>query len=362
MQTPVLPLLIIANLKMVVRNRQALFWAMFFPLIFVGVFGLFNLDELPTTTIGVIDHAQDDVSAALVRDLESLDNVKVEPRVDEELARQDIEDKELKLLMVLPVGLQEAVERRVPVGIQLVYDESDPLAAAGVSVVRRFLDQENLRFTQTPLVLSLAPEGIRTNETDYFDFLLPGFIGMGVMTYSIIGLASMLAVYREQKIFKRVLATPLRVSTFFIAIVAALLVVALAQATVILLAGIFLLGGHVYGNYLYVGVLVLLGNSVFLAIGFIVGAHVNTVQAASGLGNAVAMPLMFLSGTFFPLDTMPHVVASIVAYLPLAAMLEALRGVTLDGQPIWHFGREMGILAGWLVVTSFVAVRSFKFR
>ncbi|MSQ25548.1 MAG: ABC transporter permease [Dehalococcoidia bacterium] len=362
MKTPVLPLLIIANLKMSVRNRQALFWAMFFPLIFVGVFGLFNLDELPTTSIGVIDYAQDGVSAALVRDLESVDNVKVKPRTDEALARQEIKDKKLKLLLVLPAGLERSVQQRAPVGIQLVFDESDPVAAAGVSVVRRFLAQENLRFTQAPSVLAIASEGIRTNKTDYFDFLLPGFIGMGVMTYSIIGLASMLAVYREQKIFKRVLATPLRVSTFFTAIVAALLVIAVAQAAVILLTGIFLLGGHVYGNYLYIGVLVLLGNSVFLAIGFIVGAHVNTVQAASGLGNAVAMPMMVLSGTFFPTETLPPILENIVAYLPLAAMLDALRGVTLDGQPLWHFGKELGILAAWLVGTFVIAVRSFKFR
>ena len=45
--------LIIANLKIIIRNRQALFWALVFPLIFVVVFGLFRIDEPGTTTIAV---------------------------------------------------------------------------------------------------------------------------------------------------------------------------------------------------------------------------------------------------------------------------------------------------------------------
>ena len=49
--------LVLANLKMIYRNRQALFWALAFPLIFVGIFGLFRLDELPTVELLVVDYA-----------------------------------------------------------------------------------------------------------------------------------------------------------------------------------------------------------------------------------------------------------------------------------------------------------------
>ena len=64
--------LVVANLKMILRNRQSLFWALAFPLIFVAVFALFDLDGTPTTTVAVVDQARDDVSVELLRNLEGL--------------------------------------------------------------------------------------------------------------------------------------------------------------------------------------------------------------------------------------------------------------------------------------------------
>ena len=73
--------------------------------------------------------------------------------------------------------------------------------------------------------------------------------------------------------------------------------------------------------------LAVLANLTFLNLGFIVGSIAKTVQAASGLGNAVAMPMMFLSGVFFPTENLPTILARVVAYLSLSPMLEAMRGV-----------------------------------
>ncbi|MBM3945892.1 MAG: ABC transporter permease, partial [SAR202 cluster bacterium] len=61
----------VADLKMIVRNRQALFWALAFPLIFVVVFGLFRLDQVNPATIAVVDQSNDPVSRGLVEGLRS---------------------------------------------------------------------------------------------------------------------------------------------------------------------------------------------------------------------------------------------------------------------------------------------------
>jgi ABC-2 type transport system permease protein len=357
-----LPFLVFTNLKMLVRDRQALFWALFFPLIFVGIFGLFDLDNPPNTEVTIIDRAQDNISRRLIQDLEAIENVDVESRIDEADAREEIRDGDVELLLIIPPNLAENIGNGVQANFDLVFDESDPSAARGLGLLRRFLDQQNLRLVDGPSVLNLAPEGVRSEDTDYFDFLLPGLVGMGIMNYSIIGLASVLAQYRNKNIFKRILTTPLSVRTFFGGLILSYLVLSLIQAAVILAAGVFLLGGSVHGQVFYLGVLVLMGNVVFLNIGFIVGAHVKTVAAASGMGNAVALPMMFLSGTFFPIEDLPRGLASVVEFLPLAPMLEAMRGVSLDSKAFWEFPRELAILAGWIVGTSLVAMRLFRFR
>jgi ABC-2 type transport system permease protein len=235
------------------------------------------------------------------------------------------------------------------------------MSAVVNGVIQRFLDQVNLELVQAPSLLRLEGQGILATQPDYFDFLLPGLLGMGVMVYSIIGVASVMALYREKKILKRILATPLRVRTFFAALIIAYLLLSLVQAAVILTAGVVLFGGQVLGNLLHIGIIVLMANAVFLNIGFIVGSFSKTVPAASGLGNAVAMPMMFLSGTFFPKDGLPDALAAAVEFLPLSPMLDALRGVALEARPLWDFPLELALLGGWLVVTAMAAIRLTRF-
>ena len=65
--------LFIANVKMTYRNRQALFWALAFPLIFLVIFGLFNFDQPPSAGLTIVDHAEDEVSQGLIREFEQIE-------------------------------------------------------------------------------------------------------------------------------------------------------------------------------------------------------------------------------------------------------------------------------------------------
>lgn len=354
--------LLIANLKMLARNRMALFWALIFPLIFVGAFGLFDLDDPPTSDVGVIDQAQDGLSQRVISGLDAIDTIRIKMRTDEAKAREEVRGRDLDLLLVIPPGFEASTNAGASARVDIVYDEGSPTAPSAVGTIQRYLDQVNLQLAQTPSVFRIQAEGVRSLESDYFDFLLPGFVGMGVMTFSIIGVASALALYRQQNIFKRILATPLRVRTFFSTMILAHLLVSLIQAGIILGAGVLLLGGHVHGNLFYLAILVIMGNLIFLSIGFAVGAYSTTVSAAAGLGNVVTLPMMFLSGTFFPLEDLPRGLSKVVEFLPLAPMLETMRGVSLDAKPIWDFGPELGLMAAWIAIMAVLAVRVFKFR
>ena len=353
--------LVLANLKMIVRNRQSLFRALAFPLIFVGIFGLFDLDETPVEEIAVIDYSQDEVSAKLIQNLAAIRTFDVEVRTDEAEAREDQADGYLRYLIVIPEGLAAFVEAGAPARVALTFDEGTPTAAVVIGVIQRFLGDVNLDLADAPAILNLSAQGVQAKDLDYFDFLLPGFVGFGVMTYSIIGLGSVMTTYREQKILKRILATPLRVRTFFASLIMAHLVLALIQTALILAAGMLIFDGDILGNVVYIGILVIMANIVFLSFGFIVGSLAKTVAAASGMGNALALPMMFLSGVFFPTDGLPGFLPTVVEYFPLAPMLEAMRGVALDAKAIWEFPKELAILGGWMVASSAAAIRLFRF-
>ena len=85
------------------------------------------------------------------------------------------------------------------------------------TVLGWFLDDVNLQWAGASRVISLESEGLFSRRINYFDFIVPGIMGMGVMILSITFLAASVSQYREQKILRRMLATPLRVHKFLIA-------------------------------------------------------------------------------------------------------------------------------------------------
>ena len=135
---------------------------------------------------------------------------------------------------------------------------------------------------------------------DYFDVLLIGLLGMGMMTNSIIFIAVKISIYRSQAILKRILATPLRVRKYFASEVLAHLLLSLVQAAVVLGEGVFIFGAQVHGNILWLFIIVAFANTIFLNIGFIISGWTNSPRAASGMGNAIAIPMLF-----FPVRSSP---------------------------------------------------------
>ena len=354
--------LLLANVKLIYRNRQALFWSLAFPLIFLVIFGLFfGGDQASTVTIGVVDRAQDEVSERLLSELEKLESIEVEAWQDASAAREAVGDNDLDLLLVIPPDLAESLASRRPVSFTLVYDQGSPASGLYLGVVQRYLDQVNLTLAGAERLLTLDPQGVLADQLTYLDFLLPGLVAMGIMIASLLGISSTMASYREQRILRRLLVAPVRARDFFGSMVVAYLMLAIVQAVIIFAVGILLFGINVSGNPGSIAVLIVMGNAIFLALGFIVGSVAGSVQAAAGLGNAVSLPMMFLSGVFFPKDGLPDVLRVAVEYLPLTPMVDSLRGVVLDSQSLLEFPGELALLGVWIVVTTGVALRVFKF-
>jgi ABC-2 type transport system permease protein len=79
------------------------------------------------------------------------------------------------------------------------------------------------------------------------------------------------------------------------------------------------------------------------------------------VANAVALPMMFLSGVFFPTTTLPAVMQKIVALLPLTPLIQAMRKISVDGASITECGTQLAALAAWVVVSFFLARMNFSF-
>ncbi len=361
----------LANVKMMTRNRQGLFWALVFPLLLVVVFGLFDFRGVTATRFAVLDYSGGPNAERLKGMLGEIDLLDLEDLAPtdfdaQEQARQEIRDGDLGYLLIIPRGVDDSAAQ-APVGdtaqVTLVYSTRNPERNQLVEGAVQSLVFE-LRSAGQPVLPRdlVVSEVIDAPEVDYFDTVLLGLLGLGIMTNSIISIAVRISTYRNQAVLKRLLATPLPVWKFFAGEIIAHLLLAIVQALIILAVGVFVFGGEVHGNLGWVLLIVLLGTVVFLNIGFILSAWASSPAAASGMGNAVALPMMFLAGTFFSTASLPWLLPYAAMVLPLTPMLDALREVAINSAPLWDTWPHLAALGAWALATALIAVRVFRFR
>ena len=359
--------LIFANIKMMARNRQAMFWALFFPLMLVVVFGLFNFNGVGVAGVAVVDESGGPRAELFRERLEEIEFLQLEfDKISPTQAREKVVDGNLGYLIIIP-GLfdnpsEQEAQAHEPAPVALVYSTRNPDRNQLVDGAVRNLVSD-IHSAGAPVVPSrlLTADVIQVPEVDYFDNVLLGLLGLGIMTNSIISIAVRISTFRNQAILKRLLVTPLSIWKFFAAEITAHVLLALVQAGIILALGVFVFGGKVHGNLLWVFCITALGSVVFLNIGFILSAWAKSPAAASGMGNAITFPMMFLAGTFFSTAALPWILPQLSLALPLTPMLAALRDVAIDSEPIWDTWPYLAALGGWVVGTGLVAVKVFKF-
>ncbi len=374
-----------ANIKMIVRNKQALFWMLVFPIIFLVVFGLFDMDSMGSSRIFIIDQADSTVSHDLIDGFKKVETFKIETTTDigklqEE--RDKLKKTEVDFIIIIPESVKnlntsaapEVIIDPVtmkptttmpkapdPVELKVYYNEGN---VANNQLVLNALDQMtmqiNAKASNAPELFKLNKEPLTNKKVRYIDFLMPGILAMSLMQSAIIGIAVSLTEAREKKILKRILATPVDRKSFIIAQVLSRMVVSFVQAAIIVVTAKLLYDVNIYGSLWAVALWSVLGTLVFLNLGFIIAAFSKTTSAAESLSQLISMPMLFLSGVFFSTDSLPKLVQYIVDYLPLTPIISALRSIIIDGETLMATSQQLWIIGAWLIGTFIVAMLTFR--
>jgi len=375
--------LVWANIKMTIRDKQAVFWSLIFPLMFIVIFGLFDFEKMGDAKYIVYDNADSEISRQFIDGFEKIDFLKKqEGGISLNEAKTELKDGNIDFIIVIPedfkiiqLEFEQApgdippttemadVELPKPGAIKVYYDESNITAnQVAFSVVDKFIDQMNLGVANAPILFTYETESVQAKDIGYIDVIMPGILGMAIMMSAIIGIATGITRYRERKLLKRLSATPLKVRDFLMAEVLNYLVLNIVQITLIILLAKFAFDVHVYGNYLIIYAVCIFGSLIFLNIGFAIAGYSKNTKTAESLSQVIAMPMMFLSGVFFPAEALPKVIGSIVEFLPLTPMIEALRKVSIGGEGITDIWIQLAFMAGWIVISFLLAWRTFKFK
>jgi len=348
-----------ASLKMVLRDRQAIFWALAFPILFLGVFRLFSFGSVDTTEIVVGADTNTEAGAVLVEALKGVEflQVRVEPGLTEGRALAELEANRADVALLLTPAT--APDR--PAQAELIDAINDPIGSSvTTAAIRSVIDGTNLALTKVPRAIDLTARTAQVERTTFFQFLGPGIIGMGLMTFATISLAGSLSRYREEGVLRRIRATPLPPWQFFSSVLGAHVIVSLVQVIVLAVVA-QLLGARVFDGGLGFVVIAVYGTVIFLNIGVIIAGRVHGRGAVEGAANAVTMPMMFLSGSFFPTSSLPAAVRPVVEVLPLTHMLNAMRGLTLEHESFVEQWPALLVMTAWVLGTLLLARISFSY-
>ena len=196
----------------------------------------------------------------------------------------------------------------------------------------------------------------------YAELFVPGMLGTAAVMTTFAGLAITLTIRRDRGMLKRVRGTPLPPATYLGGLVLSTSLVLALESVLVIVVGRFAFDVAMPDRWWELVGLVVLGAVSFAGLGIATTRIVPSAEGSSAVVNAIYVPVLVLSGAFFPVGGMPAPLRLISDALPLSHLLSAMRAEFTAGglgQP-----QLLGLLVvvAWGVGGSFLALRSFQWE
>jgi len=327
------------------REPEAVFWVFAFPVLMALALGIaFRTSGPPRSRIGVLLVPGAEVVVKALETSKDLQVIAVKPDESEAALRRGRVAVLVRPAASGPPVLTFDPSRAETRLAQLATTEALERAAGRRDVVGATLDTR-----------------VRAGSR-YIDFLIPGLIGLNLLGTGMWGIGFPIATARQQKLLKRMLATPMRRSDYLLSHMLARLVWLVMEVVAVLGFGMLAFGVEVRGSWLAFALVCLLGAFSFSALGLLVASRARTIEAVSGLMNVAMLPMWLLSGSFFSADRFPTAMQWLVQALPLTAVNNALRAIMNEGAGLAAVAAPIGIVVAWGVAGFFAALALFRWE
>ncbi len=399
--------LYLANLTEFLSNRRALFLTVAFPVIFICIFGaVFTNQDKADATVGLaVEDPQDPVTKGIVQALDAAvkgdtngdgitDSIEGEKNPFSKLTFQpgaraalldELKAGQLDAVVFIPAGLSKTVaeaKRNALEGAALAQQAQngqgpdagptiepahllltiDPARQLLRPVLESLLDGVGAAVSGQNPILDVKTESIQARELRTIDYLLPGILALSIMQLGLFATAQPLVALRVQGVLKRLSATPLPRTTLLTAYIAFRLTIALFQTALTVLIGRYAFKVAMVGSWWQFGAWIFLGTLVFLSIGFFMAAVSKNEESCIAMGNIINLPMILLSGVFFPVNHLSRVFDFIIPLVPLNYLGDALRQTMVEAPPL-HTALTNGLVLGaWVLVMTGLAVRFFSWE
>jgi ABC-2 type transport system permease protein len=237
--------------------------------------------------------------------------------------------------------------------LTLIMDPSDQSAPMVENIITSIANAFNYQMIGAENVITFEHETVSTNQFRAVDFYIPGITAAFIMTNGIIGLTTTNTEFKRRGIIKRLSITPLTKMDWVLGCILSQTLLNVILAFIMIGAGWAFFGVQVIPDG-YTITLIILGSILFSGIGMTLAGLIKDIEAANAIGSAIAFPMMFIAGTYFPLEMMPNYLQTVAKALPLTYFSEGLKATMITKFPetIWLNLAVVGVLAVAFIVVG----------
>lgn len=343
--------LAVAMGKGFLRDKMALFFAILFPLMFLVLFGgLFGDQGAPKSSVIQVG------DVALLDEMPKSARASIEDVLDVSKS-DDLDDA----ISDVREGDADAVITQDGNKIHVDYSAADQVRAGTLQgVLQSIVQSANVQATGEPPTFSLETDQVEDDSLTTVQYLTPGLLGWAIAMGATFGAAANLVVWRKNGMLRRLRLSPIPTSSIVCSRVAVSLGIAAVQTAIfIVVASVFFDLQMSGGAWLIVPLLVC-GTLSFMAIGLLAGSISKTEEGATGLANFVILPMAFLSGSFFPLDSAPGWLQSLSQIFPLKHLNEGMLDVMVRGEGAGAIVLPCVILLAIAAVLAAISAKLFR--
>jgi len=344
------------------RNRFGLFFGLVFPVILILIFGAIFSPSTGKVTVYVqnFDTTPEGAGVQFLNALNKTGTLAINMVPTSDTLSSYLASRSTPDGIIIPAGFTAAYVSEQRVNVTVYGNPASSSSTIVLGTVEGVANLFNLERFNGTVIVGIAQTTVNTEQTKYVDFLIPGLIGFSILVSPMFSLVNVSSEYKKSKLFKQLSLTPLTKMEWLAAKVMWYIVLTALSFALMVAVGILAFGAHITLS-VWIVPLLLLGPTLFAALGMLVGTVTKEPETAGVVGNIVTFPMMFLSGTFFPISIMPMYLQSIAHVLPLFYVIEGLNNVMVYGN-ISGAIFDMGVVVVITIVIFLAAVRLFKWR
>lgn len=353
-----------------------------FPIIMILLFGYGMGGDMTDLPIVVVSQSHGDLTDLTLDTIKSTDTYHVVKVMDDQQkAEKMVDNGEVKAAIIMPNDYDDTNSSSQK-AVTLYLDSSDQMASQILDsstqaifyrlsnmVASGSVTAINENSTATPTLshqlnnfkddISLHINRIYGN-IKYIDFLVPAILGMTIMMSCMMGMGATIAGERETGELARLFMTPTSVATVIGGKIAAKLLIELVRALILIFMAILLFHVSIKGGVLQTFIVLVFGALCFVGFGIMLSARTQTQEDYAQVVMPFSMPMMFVSGVFYPIETMPWILQKLAYLFPLTYLNDAMRGIMLKGQSLGDVWFDLVILLGYTLVFFIIGVKRFN--